>query len=109
MINLLPNSVKEARHTKSKLYVATTLYLIGAAILVLGPLALLTYNFTLKGVVDDLTNQVQALEKQKSSQTSLISEAAFLEDRISAAPHYQSTPDWNALLDQIAASTPTDT
>jgi len=109
MINLLPPAIKQERHTKSRIYGFITFYIIGIGVMVLGPLALMTYNFTLKSSLDNLASQVQTLEKQKSDQNALISQAAFLEDRLKAAISYQNPTHWDNILDRIAASTPTDT
>lgn len=109
MINLLPPEIKQKRHAKSHLYAVTVFYITGLAIIVLGSAALLTYNLTMHSTIDGLNGQIQTLARQRVNQDAVISQAAFLEDRIKNVGSYHESAKWDDILDQIAQATPTDT
>lgn len=109
MINLIPPEIKQLKGLKSVIYVATLSYFILASILVLGLAGLATYTYTQKIALGDQRAELDRLTAEKDKVKPLLSEAAFVQNRVKSAATYKSGSDWNIVLDSIARSTPTNT
>jgi Tfp pilus assembly protein PilN len=109
MINLVPPEIKQRKGLKSLVYVVTLAYIVIASALVLGLAGLATYNYSQKIVLDGQQAELDRLAADKTKDKSLISQAAFVQDRVKNASTYKSSYDWNLVLDSIAQSTPTNT
>lgn len=108
MINLLPPEVKQRHIVSSRIYTLTLLYIVVLVILGLGAVALGTYNLTLGGTRSEREATLASLVAEKEKYSKLISQAAFVEDRLKTAKTYQETRKYEEVLDYVATSTPVD-
>jgi len=109
MINLSPPEIKQRKGLKSLVYVVTMAYFVIASLLVLGLAGLATYNFTQKIALDNQKAELDRLTEVKNKDKALISQAAFIQNRVKNVANYRSTYDWNQVLSSLAQSTPTNT
>src|SRR3989344_682901 len=109
MINLVPPEIKQRKGLKSLVYVVTLAYIVVASVLVLGLAGLATYNYTQKIYLGSQQAELDRLAAEKNKDKTLLSQAAFIQDRVKNAATYKALYDWNAVLDAIAQSTPTNT
>lgn len=108
MLNLLPPEVKQRQKARSHLYIFTVTYLVVVAGLILGSLGLATLNLTRKSAISELKTRIESYASQRQRNEDLVLKAAFLEDRLRSSSTYQEKKSWDAVLDEVASSTPTN-
>lgn len=109
MLNLLPPEIKRQRRLKSLLYSTTLLYIIIVVLLGLGAAALLTWKTVLESTINERQARIDQLVTERQAKNKVIAQAAFVEDRVKNAAQFRETRHWEEILNEIAASTPTDT
>lgn len=106
MLNLLPPEIKSRHKVRSKLYSLTVIYIFIAAVFVLGPIALGTYNFVQNSQISDYDSQIEQIKSQIGQSKGLNDKLSFLEDRSKSAGSYQEQRSYTTYLSAIASSTP---
>ncbi len=109
MINLVPPEIKQRKGVKSLIYVITSIYFVLSAGLVLGLVGLATYNYSQKIYLGSQQAELDRLNVEKNKNKTLFDQAAFIESRVKNAATYQSSYDWNQVLNSIAESSPINT
>ena len=109
MINLVPPEIKQRKGLKSLVYVVTLAYIVISSALVLGLAGLATYNYTQKIYLGSQQAEIERLAADKNKDKTLLSQAAFVQNRVKNAATYRSSYDWNLVLNAIAESTPSNT
>lgn len=108
MLNLLPEEIKSRHKTRSKLYSLTVVYIVIAAVFVLGPLAVTTYSLVLGTEVADYQSKIEQVNGQIGRSSDVSQKLAFLENRVASAATFQEQRQWSSLLSAIAQATPTN-
>jgi len=106
MLNLLPPEIKSRHKVRSKLYGVTVAYIFIAALFVLGPIALGTYNYIQNSQISDYDSQISQIKTQIGQSKGLNDKLSFLEDRAQSATQYQEQRSYTSYLSTIASSTP---
>lgn len=106
MLNLLPPEIKSRHKVRSKLYSVAVIYIFIAAVFVLGPIALGTYNFVQSSQISDYDSQISQIKTQIGQSKGLNEKLSFLEDRSKSATTYQEQRAYTSYLSTIANSTP---
>lgn len=109
MLNLLPPEVKQSRRTTSLLYTTIVVYILIMAAVALGIGGLFAWTFVQQGEMSDKQAQIQQLTTQRNAKKELVTAASFIEDRLKSASSLQESRQWEKILADIAAATPTDT
>lgn len=108
MLNLLPPERKENHRVYSLAYVIALFYIIAGVAIFLGAAGLATYNFTLSASNTSKEDRLQALEEEKTKNSEISNQAAFIEDRVNSQKTFQENTSWSQMLSSIASSTPTN-
>lgn len=108
MINLLPPEHKQKEATYSRLYALLGVYVLVVFLLGLGAAGLATYNLTTGSTINERQQTVDNLAVQRAAHKSETAKAAFIEDRIKQATTYSETRQWEAVLDAVAATVPSE-
>ena len=108
MINLIPPEIKKRQGVRSLTYVLTLVYAVLTSALLLSLAGLVTYNYTQKIALGSQQAQLDSLVAEKNKNKTLLSQTAFIQNRVKSAALYQSAYDWNQVLTAIGQSTPTD-
>ncbi len=109
MLSLLPPELKEARRTRSALINVAVIYLIVIALVGLAIAGLMTWGFMQQSDISDRRSQIEQLTSQRRAKNEIVTKASFVEDRLRAATTAQEKYRWEAILNEIASATPTDT
>jgi len=109
MINLVPPEIRQRKNLKSLAYIITTTYVLILSVLALSWAGLSTYNYTQKVYLGNQQSEIDRLDAEKNKDRVLQSQAALIQNRLNNAATYQSSHDWEQVLDAIAESTPTTT
>ncbi|MEX0594720.1 MAG: PilN domain-containing protein [Patescibacteria group bacterium] len=107
MLNLIPPEIKQRHKTRSKLYSITVIYIVIAALFILGPIALATYQFVQNSQITDKLSEIDSINAQIGQSKDVSDKLAFIESRVSGATSYQEQRSWDGYLKTIASSTPT--
>lgn len=108
MINLVPPEIKKLKGVRSLGYVLTLGYIVVTAALLLGLAGLATYNYTQKTALGSQQTELDRLTAGKNQHKALLSQAAFIQNRVKSAASYKGAYDWNQVLTAVASSTPTN-
>jgi len=106
MLNLLPPEIKSRHKVRSKLYSIAVIYIFIAAVFVLGPIALSTYNHAQSSQISDYDSQISQIKTQAGQSRDLNEKLSFLEDRSKSAAAHQEQRTYTSYLLTIANSTP---
>lgn len=108
MLNLVPPEVKKRKGIRSLAYIITLVYIILVSVLVLGLAGLISYNYTQRINLAGKQSQLDSLVAERNKSKDVLSQAAFIDNRVKNVAAYQSAYDWNIVLNAIAGATPTD-
>lgn len=108
MINLLPKNARRAGAHANTLRKLTALYLLVTVALGAGAIGIVAYNQWLGALSAQNQTELDELKKRRSANQGLMTEAAFINDRLKTAAKYRDQRDWPAILDLAAAATPVD-
>ncbi len=107
MLNLLPPEIKQQYRFKSRLYSLTLFYIVLVAALGLGAAVLTTYNMLQQSAVSEKQSKISSLQAQRKTKSTLLTKAAFIEDRYKVASQLQDKRQWTDIINRLASATPT--
>jgi len=106
MINLLPLEIRQKEKLASRVYALISVYIIIGSLIALASAGVWTYRFVLDSRLSDKQGQLSSLESAAKVNSDVLSQAAFIKNRLDAQTTYSDSTDWADMLNRVASYTP---